>query len=116
MGASVTAILARAGLLLAPLARIVLSTFDAISVCDSLLYFCGCLIQPLTPARLAGEVVFGMVFPADVGRVSFALLAVAVVTEPIVLGVPIEKLAARPRIVGSVLQRAVIFVVFEDLG
>ena len=115
MGAIVTAIFAHDVLLLAAVARIVRSTFDAIAVCDSLFYVCDCLVQTLPTAGLAGEVVFSMVLPTDVVRVAFALLAVAVVAEPVVLSVPIEKLAACPGITGRVLQCAVVFEVAEGL-
>jgi hypothetical protein len=102
--------------LLTMLARGDLITINATAVSDSLFYFCDSLVQPLAPAGLAGAVVLGSVLPTDVGRVSFTFFAVAVVAEPEVLGLPIEKLAARPRIAGSVLNWAVVFVIAEDLG
>ena len=102
--------------LLTMLTRFRLSTFDTIAVCDSLFDVGGCLFQTLTAAGFAGQIVFGVVFPTDIGRVAFALFAVAVVAESVVLGMLFEKLAARPGIAGCVLKRPIEFEVVESLG
>jgi len=102
--------------LLAALARIGFGTSNTTALGDSLFDFGGGLVETLPPTGSAGKVFFGMRFPADVRGVALTLFAVAVVAETVVLGLPVEKLAARPRIARCVLKRTVVFEVAERLG
>lgn len=52
-----------------------------------------------------------MRFPADIGRVAFVLLGIAVVELSIMFGVNIEKFASVLRVTGLVVEHAVIAII-----